>query len=472
MDLAAGELRGEVKLGATASFRLGELEVRPATRQLLLRSNSLTVEPRVMQVLVVLGQAGGEVVTRDELIMRCWGGRVVGENAIHRALSRVRELGAGFAEGAFAVETIPKVGYRLSVAALQPSADGAPVHRRVGRILLPVLVIAAAIAATVTVAGFVRKPASAVPLSVRIAPATASVAPDMARELSAGLSGQSANIRIAPASEGSGDLVLTAAPATGGGAVVSLATSGGDFLWSATIPKLDGPSLTPAVAARAGEQLLCVRDLVDGNARVETRTLQLAFAACDRTGEIGSDAQIGPLKAFTADRPQSASGWAYLAIAEACQAKQVRAFDPPHLGRAFRTRAESDIAQAATLQPDNAILFAARAAASEPDWKRSIAIEERGLAVHPQSALLLTIHSLSLQSVGRMGDAIQTARAAVAADPFSLTAEMQLIFVLAHGNFLDQAASELRRADRIWPGSPELHTLRDALVSVTATRAS
>ena len=65
-----------------------------------------------MLVLVALHQADGQVVSRDELIARCWDGRVVGEDAINRAISRVRDLGRSL-DDAFQLETIAKVGYRL-----------------------------------------------------------------------------------------------------------------------------------------------------------------------------------------------------------------------------------------------------------------------------------------------------------------------------------------------------------------------
>ena len=37
-------------------------------------------------------ERGGAIVTRDELTMSCWDGRVVGEDAINRILSRLRTV--------------------------------------------------------------------------------------------------------------------------------------------------------------------------------------------------------------------------------------------------------------------------------------------------------------------------------------------------------------------------------------------
>jgi DNA-binding winged helix-turn-helix (wHTH) protein/tetratricopeptide (TPR) repeat protein len=122
-DVAA---RGErIDLARAPPFRLGALQVTPALRQVARGEASQTLEPRVMQVLVALAGADGDIVGRAELVERCWDGRVVGENAINRVLSRLRALGAGLGAGCFEIETITKVGYRLRPAGA-PAAVAAP----------------------------------------------------------------------------------------------------------------------------------------------------------------------------------------------------------------------------------------------------------------------------------------------------------------------------------------------------------
>ncbi len=103
---------GQVVLAHELPFTVGSLRVEPATRQVSDGGYSETLEPRVMQVLVALGRARGSIVTRDELIDRCWDGRVVGEDAINRVISRLRHVAEQFG-GSYRVETIIKVGYRL-----------------------------------------------------------------------------------------------------------------------------------------------------------------------------------------------------------------------------------------------------------------------------------------------------------------------------------------------------------------------
>jgi TolB-like protein/DNA-binding winged helix-turn-helix (wHTH) protein/Tfp pilus assembly protein PilF len=117
-----------VTLAREASFTVGRLTVHPATRQALYQELRQTLEPRVMQVLVALARAGGEVVSKEELIDFCWQGRVVGEDAINRAVSRLRHLASTIGGDSFRINTIRGVGYRLLDT--QSPAKGAEVAAR------------------------------------------------------------------------------------------------------------------------------------------------------------------------------------------------------------------------------------------------------------------------------------------------------------------------------------------------------
>jgi TolB-like protein/DNA-binding winged helix-turn-helix (wHTH) protein len=113
-----------IDLVGEADFPLGASRVSPSRLEVSRAGLHETLEPRIMQVLVALYQADGRVVSRDELIARCWEGRVVGEDAITRAIGRLRRLSGADDGASFAIETIPKIGFRL-VTAGQTTAAGA-----------------------------------------------------------------------------------------------------------------------------------------------------------------------------------------------------------------------------------------------------------------------------------------------------------------------------------------------------------
>jgi|GEM_PF-1453743 len=125
-----------IDLAREPAFQLGGAEVRPATLEMLRGDLHQLVEPRVMQVLVALARRRGEIVSRDDLVQSCWGGRIVGEDAINRGISQVRRLAERF--GGFKIDTVRGVGVRL----LETDTDPSSVLRRVPR---PVLLVAAAI---------------------------------------------------------------------------------------------------------------------------------------------------------------------------------------------------------------------------------------------------------------------------------------------------------------------------------------
>ena len=80
-------------LAARADFDAGPLRVSPARRE----SGSCRkthIEPIVMKVFLLLLDAGGKVVTRDELFESAWGGVFVGDDSLNRAIARVRTIAA------------------------------------------------------------------------------------------------------------------------------------------------------------------------------------------------------------------------------------------------------------------------------------------------------------------------------------------------------------------------------------------
>lgn len=142
MDMTRSALLTTAGLAERADFVLGDAIVCPATRTVTGPGGSAQVEPRIMQVLIVLSDAGGAVVTRDTLLSRCWGGVFVGDDSLNRAIAGVRRLASQIGGGSFEIETVPRTGYRLITrgdaaqagdrAEQRPGAASAP-HPRMTR---------------------------------------------------------------------------------------------------------------------------------------------------------------------------------------------------------------------------------------------------------------------------------------------------------------------------------------------------
>jgi TolB-like protein/DNA-binding winged helix-turn-helix (wHTH) protein/tetratricopeptide (TPR) repeat protein len=177
---------GPVDLGREPDFALGPAHIHPSTCEVEVAGQREIIQPRPMQVLVVLARANGAVVSRDQLVQLCWEGRAIGEDAINRAIAKVRAAAELTNPPAFEVETIPRIGFRLKgpalfaspAAAASPIADPASMSsaRRTwsawtgGLVVLVVLILA------VAAYGLLLSTRTAVDTSTSLRPAEASIA--------------------------------------------------------------------------------------------------------------------------------------------------------------------------------------------------------------------------------------------------------------------------------------------------------
>jgi tetratricopeptide (TPR) repeat protein len=95
------------------------------------------------------------VITRNELFDQVWGGLIVGDDSLNRAIAKVRRIGAEVAPGFFEIETIPRTGYRLTGAAVGMMAGTSDVGAAHGSPLLSrrLLIGGGAAAAALTAGG-------------------------------------------------------------------------------------------------------------------------------------------------------------------------------------------------------------------------------------------------------------------------------------------------------------------------------
>jgi DNA-binding winged helix-turn-helix (wHTH) protein/TolB-like protein/Tfp pilus assembly protein PilF len=94
-------------------FRVGPWEVDSASNELRKGDATVRIEPKAMEVLVVLSEKVGQVVSRDQLLDSVWPGVVVGDAALTQVVIKLRKALADDPQEPRYIETIPKRGYRL-----------------------------------------------------------------------------------------------------------------------------------------------------------------------------------------------------------------------------------------------------------------------------------------------------------------------------------------------------------------------
>src|SRR3954451_24295020 len=107
--------------------RIGAWEFSPATGELRRRTDLRRLEPRAAKALEMLCEAGGEIVSQEQVIDGVWQGRSLSENSVAVVIGQLRRALDDDAREPRLIETIPKRGYRLRA---DQGNDQAPRRRR------------------------------------------------------------------------------------------------------------------------------------------------------------------------------------------------------------------------------------------------------------------------------------------------------------------------------------------------------
>lgn len=113
-------------------FRLEELWVDPVAGEVVGPGGREQLDPKVMGVLVLMAQHAGHVVTREDLLVRLWPHTVVTDDALTRCFYELRRQlsQAGGSERYKAmIETLPKRGYRLNGEIKLPQPPASAIAR-------------------------------------------------------------------------------------------------------------------------------------------------------------------------------------------------------------------------------------------------------------------------------------------------------------------------------------------------------
>src|SRR5712675_994104 len=108
-------------------YRFGVFEADAATGELLKQGVRIKVNVQPFQVLLMLLERPGELLTREEISRELWpdGTFVDYEHGVNSAVNRIREALGDRARNPRFIETLARRGYRFVAPVLRVADDGA-----------------------------------------------------------------------------------------------------------------------------------------------------------------------------------------------------------------------------------------------------------------------------------------------------------------------------------------------------------
>lgn len=484
MEAATTEDRpAPVRLADEPDFQLGGAEVRPSALQVRIGTVIERLEPRVMQVLVALAAAAGATVSREALIARCWGGMVVGDDAVNRVIGRLRRLSEHEGSG-FSIETVPRIGYRLSREPLAAAVEAVPPPAAAQIAVSRRWAFAAGGVAVLGVVGggaFLARPRSAAsrPRLVAVLPFDGDAGPEGVRLADgvsdAVLSGLTRNGGMPVAARHSsfqfrGERKPRAAAELGASHLVdgSVSRSGGALrvtaflvdtdrnvtLWSERFdaPLSDVFMVQDRIATRVAESLRVRLDARPAPRSIDPVAYDL-YTRADLLLEQPADGAlpqaIAYLEEVVARAPAFALGWATLAEAQRRRITRSPPLEHPALIAISRQSAE----RALRLDPGLGQVYGTLAdlVPRFGRWAEVDQLFQRGLATTPEHPRLLEQHAYFHLTTGRFAEGGRRILALQARDPLNADLAANVAGVLFDSGNREAALAMIDRAHARWP---------------------
>jgi DNA-binding winged helix-turn-helix (wHTH) protein len=458
-----------IDLNVEPPFRLGSVSFDPLSREATFDGGTERLQPQNFKVLVALAQRRGQVVTRDELIDLCWGGRFLGDDVVSRAISTLRQLAAKV--GGFEIETVSRTGYRLTEA----TSDRARPRRSF-------LVIGATAGFLIVLMAFgivrsISHPASDLPMpTIEILPLGGNAMDPRVRELSIATRNSLARtlvesgfpvrlVETGSAEPQATDLELVGDVRRDDATRINirivrrakqLLVYSQDF--KATGPDVD--SLPESVGAQVAAALSWTGPLMvldDGHASnpgdiaQELRQLAIVVSGGDPLEAYKIAREVAPRE------PKSTIAQLSLAIDTRLVLDELPASDRPEALMVAR-RAGDD---AKALSPNLGDVYVSwchlhspvRLAECESHLRQGLRADPNG----QYGAYSLSVH---LSYVGRLGEALQFAKLALANDRYKMWKIAVALRALETEGRSFEAEQLFRQADRWWPRNPIFYQMR------------
>ena len=258
------------------------------------------------------------------------------------------------------------------------------------------------------------------------------------------------------------DLIFRAADAGSGSrpdpSLVLLDGHDNSVLWSRDFGASENGAsdLRQRLALTAGRVLGCALEArVNGGLRRDL--FKLFLNGCAQLAEASQnnpETAASSMRTVITGAPKFAPAWGRLLTAEMNILSLALGSDDE---TAARGQLRQDTQQATKVAPDlPEITISNMYLLPWTAYAQALELLSKAKAQQPEKPEVYGEEATALMRVGRMGDAIVSARRAAELDPLSPAAESQLILTLAHGGQVEEARNELARAEKVWAGTGAL----------------
>jgi DNA-binding winged helix-turn-helix (wHTH) protein/TolB-like protein len=106
-------------LATRVLYEFGKFRLEPAEHLLLRDGKPVALTPKAFDILCVLAQSGGHLLSKDELMKKVWPNSFVEEANLSVNISALRRALGDTPEGQELIATVPKLGYRFVTPVLE-----------------------------------------------------------------------------------------------------------------------------------------------------------------------------------------------------------------------------------------------------------------------------------------------------------------------------------------------------------------
>ena len=94
-------------------YEFGPFRLDPLKRRLMRDGEPVRLTPKALDLLLVLVEASGRTVEKDELLEKVWAGTIVEENNLNQNITALRKSLGDSRQDSQYIVTVPGVGYRF-----------------------------------------------------------------------------------------------------------------------------------------------------------------------------------------------------------------------------------------------------------------------------------------------------------------------------------------------------------------------